>query len=180
MSVAGATRFPRLIGSALTGALVLVGLLGWRVLSLETRSAKSAPAAEPIEIAASEPSAPASRPPVSRARPRLAANAAGPVAAQQVPEAAEAPSTAPVEQAQAIFERRRATLTSPAQVDSFLDELRARARARHGVTASEVEPGFMAIRQLSGQLSADEVTQRQMAFGDEMARLSREYREGTR
>ena len=174
MSIGETSRFPRLIASALASALLMVGFLGWRVFRIERASA-SAFRAE-TSIAPTPPKPIVASRPLAAARPREVPRAGVETAADHTSDAE--PSASPREQAQALFERRRRTLTSPAQVDTFLDELRANARMRHAVTATEVQPGLMAIRQLSGQLTLDEVVQRESQFGEEMGRLSREYRDG--
>jgi hypothetical protein len=171
---ARARRFPWLIASLLAGGVGLVGLLAWRVTHGER-----APDPMPVEAVERDP-APAPRPAFAPP-PRAPAPVSPPQPAASPPDEPGEASPSPVrEQAQAIFERRLPTLTSPAHVDAFLDELRTTARARHAVTATEVEPGLMAIRLLNAQLSPDEVIRREVAFSQEMARMSREYRDGTR
>ena len=164
------TAFPMILGSTLIAALALVGYLGWRVMHparATRRAGEMADAPEPETAAA--PGATWSPPP--RAYPSPAA----PVAAQRSDQAP--PPSAARQEVRAIFERRLPTLGSVAQVDGFLDELRAGARARHAVTAAEVEPGLMAIRQLDGQISHDEVLRKEIAFSQEMKQLAGEYRD---
>jgi hypothetical protein len=61
-------------------------------------------------------------------------------------------------------------------VDGLLGQLKERARAHHDVTVDEVDPGIRAIHQLYGQMSPEEVLQKEGQFTREMAELSRQFR----
>jgi hypothetical protein len=64
---------------------------------------------------------------------------------------------------------------SAAQTEGLLGRLKDQARAKHAVTVDEIEPGMRAIRQLSAQLSPDEIIRRESEFSHEMVQLSREF-----
>lgn len=98
------------------------------------------------------------------------APAARGVAASDEPGAAAADRAAP-----ATDEVDTPVKSLPA-VEGLLTQLKDRARARHDVTVDEIDPGVRAIRQLQGQLSADEVIQKEGQFTREMAVLSRQFR----
>jgi hypothetical protein len=89
------------------------------------------------------------------------------------PEPETAPRNIRAEVEQKV-EADRPRLNSAHDVDSYLVDLEARARRNGRVTALEIEPGVMAIREHEAQLGPDQALQKTAEFTQKMARLSAE------
>jgi hypothetical protein len=90
----------------------------------------------------------------------------------------EMPPPPPADQpsVHAAIERKveadRPTLHNAHDIDGYLADLEAHARQNGKVTALEVEPGLMAIREHAEQLGTEEALRKSDEFAQKMARLS--------
>jgi hypothetical protein len=173
-------RGPWLFQGILIAALVVAGVGFGYLLASRGRAPAAAPAAAESEDPAgdrraSAPSAaPSSGSEAARLRRRSAA-AATPTPALRVASAGDDEPGAITPPPSADSELEMPIKSLPA-VDGLLTQLKDRARARHDVTVDEIDPGVRAIHQLYGQLSPDEVLQKEGQFTREMAELSRQFR----
>jgi hypothetical protein len=114
-------------------------------------------------------------------RPAALAPRAPAVAVEVGPEAPQLrPVPPPIPNVRAevvkVVEARAPEIHTVGDVDHYLGELEAQARRKHQVTALEVEPGILAIRQMQSELGPDETMRLTADFTQKMARLSAEAR----
>jgi hypothetical protein len=73
-----------------------------------------------------------------------------------------------------VEEARLPTITTERQLDAYLVELEAQARANHKVSALEVQPAIEAIRRLGSTLGPERTFERIRAYSQKMSQLSAE------
>ena len=180
---ATAGRRPRLFQGILMAALLGLGMAFGHLLTSRDRAPLAAPAARDSDEAAQDSSrdrlgdhTAATAPSGSRpSRRRAPAPAAAPAAIADNAPGAESAGTGKGALAADTDDGENQAKSLPA-VDGLLGQLKERARSRHDVTVDEIDPGVRAIHQLYGQMSPDEVLQKEGQFTREMAELSRQFR----
>ena len=98
------------------------------------------------------------------------------VRALPAPAAAVAGAPDMRDQVKARIQLEVTSLHTEQQVDAYLAALRGRARHNRRVTPLEVAPGLRAIRQLAGKIPLARLTEKELAFADEMRELAEELR----